>query len=142
MDKYARRRRSLVRILVVSLCFALVTPLVIVLAFSESVDYLTPLHPATFYAMSFQEQQEWLRNNSRRNAGWVELRGRVRSPTFWTQEYIPTALGAFVLVLLSCAVFAVWDRREMRSNSTPHADARATAALDQPPSAHAGEGER
>jgi hypothetical protein len=32
--------------------------------------------------------------------------------------------------------------RSDRPNSTPHADARATAELDQPPSAHAGEGER
>jgi hypothetical protein len=139
MDRYARRRRSLVRILVVSLVFALATPFLIVLAFGESVDYVTPLHPATFYAMSYEQQQEWLRTNSRRNTGWPELRGRLRNPGFWTQEYVPTALGAFALVFLGCAAFAVWDRREMRSNSTPHTDARGSAVPDQPSSARAGE---
>jgi hypothetical protein len=124
--------------LVVSLAFALVTPFALLIAFGESVDYLTPMDPAAFYALSYEKQQEWLRVNSRRNSGFTELVNRSSDARFWTQEYVPAALGAFVLVFLSCVTFAVWNGN-MRSNSTPHADARAGASLDQPPSARAGE---
>ena len=49
------------------------------------------------------------------------------------------ALGALLtwLVLLFAVWFVVLGR--MRSNSSPHSDARAKAVLDQPPSARAGE---
>ena len=142
MDRYARRRRSLVRVLIVSFAFALATPFALLITYGEGVDYLTPMDPAAFYALSYEKQQEWLRVNSRRTSGFTELRNRVREPRFWTQEYVPTALGAFVLVFLSCVTFAIWDRRNMRSNSTPHTDSRSSTVHDQTPPARAGERRR
>ena len=46
------------------------------------------------------------------------------------------AIGTWFLVLFGVWFFVIG---RVRSNSTPHADARSTAPLDQPPSARAGE---
>jgi hypothetical protein len=112
MDKYAGRRKSLVRIVVISLVFALIAPLAALGLFGESVEYSPPMDPAAFYALSYEKQQEWLRDHSRRITGLSELRSRVKHARFWTQEYPAAALSVFVLVFLSCAAIVVWERRD------------------------------
>jgi len=57
-------------------------------------------------------------------AGWIS----------YTKGFL--FMGAFG-AMGGVAFWLVW--RALRPNSTPHSDARATSALDQPPSARAGE---
>jgi hypothetical protein len=139
MDMYARRRQSLARALVVSLAFAICTPFALVVAFADSIEAIAPTDLAAFDALSYEKQQEWLKQRTRQVSGLAELKNRLSHTRFWTQEYVPTALGTFAVVFLACATFAVWDRRDLRSNNTPHTDARASSVLDQTPSARAGE---
>ena len=47
-----------------------------------------------------------------------------------------SALGTWFLIAWVPCFYIVW---RLRSNSTPHTDARGSAVLDQPPSARAGE---
>jgi hypothetical protein len=110
MSKYAHRWKSLVRIAVVSLVFALVTPLAVLALFGESVEYSPPMDPATFYALSYENQQEWLKDHGRKITGLSELRNRIQDKRFWVEEYLPAALSVFPLLFLSCAVVVAWER--------------------------------
>jgi hypothetical protein len=112
MSKYAHRGKSLIRIAVVSLIFALVTPLAALALFGESTEYSPPMDPAAFYALSYEKQQEWLKDHSRKTTGLSELRNRVQDERFWVQEYFPAALSVFPLLFLSCAVIVAWERHD------------------------------
>jgi hypothetical protein len=110
MNKYTRHLKSLVRILIVSVVFALVTPLAALGLFGESVESSPPMDPAAFYALSYEKQQEWLNEHSRRITGFSELRSRIQDKRFWAQEYPPAAVSIFVLVFFSCVAIVTWER--------------------------------
>jgi hypothetical protein len=76
-----------VRILIISLVFALVTPLAELGLLVEGVEYSPPMDLAAFYAMSYEGQQEWLKDHSHTITGSNLLLSRIDDKHFGKQEY-------------------------------------------------------
>jgi hypothetical protein len=92
--------------------------------------------PSDFHTWSLHDQNEWNVKNLELVGGIEYVRIRMRNPANFATEYGIAVASLFAVGLASCLVFMLLGR--LRSNSTPHTDARASAVLDQSPSARAG----
>jgi hypothetical protein len=134
-------KSTLSRAIVLSLALGGLFPLIYSSFNCLSVEYRTPMDVAKFYALPYEKQQEWLRENEVRVTGLKCLDQRARSRHFW-QEYAPFAAYLMGLVFVSCMLMARWERSRLRSNSTPHSDARDMPAPASDSGARAGGRER
>ena len=74
-----------------------------------TVEYRTPMDPAAFYALPYEKQKDWLRENETRVTGLKCLGGRIGSWQFWA-EYVDFAAFLVGLVFASCLLMARWER--------------------------------
>jgi hypothetical protein len=133
--------RAFARAVIASLIVALIVPAVLFLAVHKaSVPKAGVQMPSDFHTWSPREQREWTNKNFELVGGVEYVRIRMREPTEFAIEYGISAAPLFAVGLATCLVFMLLGR--LHSNSVPHTDARATSALNQPPSARAGDHER
>jgi hypothetical protein len=78
-----------------------------------SVNYRTPMDPAAFHALSYEKQQEWLRENEIRVTGLKCLDERIRSRHFW-EEYLAFTAYVVGLLFVACLLMARWERSRAR----------------------------
>ena len=133
--------RAFARAVIASLIVALLVPAVLFLTVHKaSVPKPGVQMPSDFHTWSPRDQREWTNKSFELVGGLEYVRIRMRNPTDFLIEYGITAGPLLALGLATCLVFMLLNR--LRSNSTPHPDARATSALNQAPPARAGERER
>jgi hypothetical protein len=70
-------RATVLRALLLSAILAGIFPFVYTVLGSSGVEYKTPLYPATFHAMTFERQQQWLQENEIRISGFKHLSQRL-----------------------------------------------------------------
>jgi hypothetical protein len=124
-------KSTLWRAIVLSLALGGVFPLIYSSFNCLSVDYRTPMDPAKFYALPYDKQNEWLRENEVRVTGLKCLDQRIRSRHYW-QEYLPFTAYLIGLVFVGCLLMARWERSRPRSNNTVERDARESSARPSP----------
>ena len=85
------------------------------------VTYRNGQDPAAFYALPYEKQKEWLRDNEVRVTGITCISQRVQSLHYW-REYLVFSSFLVVLVFLACLLMARWERLASRSNRTVERD--------------------
>ena len=99
---------TIFRASVIAVIVALVVPITITLATGESVHYKTPMVQSEFYALSYEEQQEWRQENEIRYSGFSYLRELVAEPYhFWKLMW--SIIISFIVVFISSIAMAKWE---------------------------------
>ncbi len=105
------------RAVVVSAFVAFLVPFLYTVIFGYSVVYDPPMDPASFYDKFYEEQQQWLSENSKTLSGFQTLRARVSEGRFWA-EYAELFGMSFFALLAACLSFGLWERKASRSNNS------------------------
>jgi hypothetical protein len=133
--------RAFARAVIASLIVALVVPGVLFLTvYKASVPKPGVQMPSDLHTWSPRDLAEWNRKSFELVGGLEYVRIRMRNPADFATEYLTMAGPLFAVGFASCVVFMLLGR--LRSNSTPHTDARAAAVLHESHQARAGERER
>jgi len=120
--------RTLIRAIVLSVVLGAVFPLLFAAVFGYSVHYRTPMDPAAFYSLSYEGQQQWLRENEVRVTGLEYMKENIADPVFW-KESLPFAGYTGGLLLVACLIMAWWERSATRSEPARNQNAPDDAAL-------------
>jgi hypothetical protein len=96
------------RVLVIALAAAFIGPLLDLGFYSGAIEYAQPTDPATFHAMSYEEQQKWLVANSRNVGGFELIQSRLADRNFYP-EYFRAALIYFLVVTGASAALLKWE---------------------------------
>ena len=129
--------RAIARAVIASLIVALVVPGVLFLTVHKAgVPKPGVQVPSDFYTWSPHDQNEWNIKNLDLVGGIEYVRIRMRNPMNFATEYGIAVGSLFAVGFASCLVFMLLGR--LRSNSTPHTDARMSAVLHKAHRARAG----
>jgi len=93
-------RGTLVRLAIISLVAAFAGPLMELGFYSGGIEYVQPVDPAAFHAMSYEEQQKWMAANSRKVSGLELIGSRLSEKSFYP-EYFRVGLIYFVVVFVA-----------------------------------------
>jgi hypothetical protein len=133
--------RVLIRAIIASLIVALVVPGVLFLTVHKAgVPKPGVQVPSDFYNWSPHNQNEWNIKNLDLVGGIEYVRLRMRNPGNFATEYGIAVGSLFAIGFASCLLFVLLGR--LRSNTTPHTDARDVPASAQASGARAGGRER
>ena len=77
--------------------------------------------------MTYEQQQQWRRENEIHLPGLDLLSKRLSERQFWI-EYAVSAVSLAALLFVACILMSLWERSAMRSNSTLERDARKSSA--------------
>ncbi len=92
----------------VSAAGSIVLVLVSILLFSEATVYDTPMDPAEFYQLTYEEQQAWLGEHARDLSAWENLANTIRDPFF--RRHFGMQLGiVFAAMFLACCAIVWWE---------------------------------
>lgn len=120
-------RATVFRALLLSVVLAGIVTFAPTAMFGHRVEYKHPCHPATFHAMTYEQQQQWRRENEIHLPGLDLLSKRLSERQFWI-EYAVSAVSLAALLFVACILMSLWERSAMRSNSTLERDARKSSA--------------
>ena len=116
-------RATVFRALLLSVVLAGLVPFAYTAMFGYGVEYKTPMHPATFNAMTYEQQQQWRRENEIHLSGLDVLSKRLKDRQSWI-EYAESAASLAALLFVACILMSLWERSAMRSNLPLNTDAR------------------
>jgi hypothetical protein len=116
-------RATVFRALLLSVVLAGIVTFAPTAMFGYGVEYKTPIPPATFQAMTYEQQQQWRRENEIHLSGLDVLSKRLSDRQFWI-EYAVSAVALAALLFVACILMSLWERSAMRSNLPLNTDAR------------------
>ena len=134
-------KRALLRAIAASALVAVVTPAILFLTVAKAgVPKPGVQAPSNFNEWSYHDQNEWRLKNFAMVGGIAYVRERMKHPKSFATEYAISVASIFVVGFASCVLFVLLGG--LRSNTTPHADARDVPAPAEASGARAGGRER
>jgi len=130
--------RPWLRAIVISLLVSAFVTFGAAIIFGGGAYYVPPVESDKIESMKYGDAIAYINQRAQNMSGWEAFLNGAQSWWYWRQ-LLPGWALLFIFGFLCCAAVIRWGGLGVApSNSTPHTDARSSAALDQPPSARAG----